>query len=479
MTSGNGQLIKEATIDALALDRFEGLISDESYAAFIESMGRGADAMRGRTMWHVNATLKGGGVAEMLGSLLPYVCGAGIKTRWVEVNGEDDFFAVTKRLHNYLHGSEGDGDDFGDAESEIYASSLAANESQLIPEIEAGDIVFVHDPQTAGLIPGLVDRGAQVVWHCHIGVDEPNEIVKQAWDFLIDYVAAAHRYIFTREQYLWDDLDPDGLRVIAPSIDAFAPKNQNLDPETVEAVLRTAGVTNGDADSSPSFTRSDGEPGEIVREVELVDGSKPVPNDARVVLQSARWDRLKDPTGVIEFFADGIADQEDDVHLVVAGPSVEGVSDDPEGAEVLEDCRALRETLSPDVRERVHLMCSPMADEDEAAVLVNALQRSGDVVVQKSLAEGFGLVISESMWKERPVVSSRVGGIQDQIEHDRSGILIDDAADGEGFAEAVRGLLGDRDRARKMGACARDRVIDRFLAPRQLTETMELVAELS
>jgi trehalose synthase len=479
MTSGNGQLIREADIDALPLDRFEGLISDELYAAFTDAMQSGAEALRGRTMWHVNATLRGGGVAEMLGSLLPYTCTAGITTRWVEVNGEDDFFAVTKRLHNYLHGSEGDGDGFGDAEQEIYRSSLATNESQLLPEIEASDVVFVHDPQTAGLIPGLVERGAKVVWHCHIGVDEPNEVVKRAWAFLTDYVAEADRYIFTREAYLWDDLDPDGLRVIAPSIDAFAPKNQNLDPEVVAAVLRSAGITSGTAQASPTFTRSDGETGEIEREIEMVDGSKPLPDDARVVLQSARWDRLKDPTGVIDFFAQGIADQEDDVHLIVAGPSVEGVSDDPEGSEVLEECRALRESLPPQVRERVHLMCSPMADEDEAAVLVNALQRRGDVVVQKSIAEGFGLVISESMWKERPVVSSRVGGIQDQIEHGRSGILIDDAADGDGFAEAVCKLLDDRERAREMGARARERVIDRFLAPRQLTETMELVAELS
>jgi trehalose synthase len=302
--------------------------------------------------------------------------------------------------------------------------------------------------------------------------------VKHAWDFLIDYVAAAHRYIFTREAYLWDDLDPDGLRVIAPSIDAFAPKNQNLDPETLESLLRAAGVTQGEPDSSPKFTRSDGEPGELTRQIEIIDGSKALPDEARVVLQSARWDRLKDPTGVIEFFADGVSDSADDIHLIVAGPSVEGVSDDPEGAEVLEECRALRESLTSGVRERVHLMCSPMADEDEAAVLVNALQRRGDVVVQKSLAEGFGLVIAESMWKERPVVSARVGGIQDQIEHGHSGILVDDASDGDGFAGAVLELLDDRERAREMGARARDRVIDRFLAPRQLTETMELIAEL-
>jgi trehalose synthase len=478
MSSGDGKGLREASIDSLPLDRFEGLISDEAYAAFVEAMQKGAEALQGRTMWHVNATLKGGGVAEMLGTLLPYVCGADIRARWVEVNGEDDFFAVTKRLHNYLHGSDGDGDGLGDAEREIYASSLEANERQLIPEVESGDIVFVHDPQTAGLIPGLVKQGAKVVWHCHIGVDEPNETVKEAWDFLIDYVAAADRYIFTRAPYLWDDLDPDGLRVVAPSIDAFAPKNQNIDRETVDAILRTTDVIEGDAKSSPEFTRSDGDTGTVSRKVKIVEGDHPIPADARIVLQSARWDRLKDPIGVIEFFADAVADHEPDVHLLVAGPSVEGVSDDPEGAEIVEECRKLRESLPSEIQQRVHLMCSPMEDEDEAAVIVNALQRRGDVVVQKSLAEGFGLVIAESMWKERPVVSARVGGIQDQIEHGKSGLLVDDPADGDAFAKAVLDLLDDRDRAREMGARARDRVVDRFLAPRQLTETMELVAEL-
>jgi trehalose synthase len=478
MSSGNGQGLREASIDPLPLERFEGLISDDAYAALVDAMRKGAKAMQGRTMWQVNATLKGGGVAEMLGSLLPYVSGADITARWVEVNGEDDFFAVTKRLHNCLHGSDGDGGDLGDDEREIYVSSLADNARQLMPEVQAGDIVFVHDPQTAGLIPGLVEKGAQVVWHCHIGVDEPNDTVREAWRFLIDYVAAAHRYIFSRSAYLWDDLDPDGLRAIAPSIDAFAPKNQNLDSQTVDAILRTTGVIDGDPESSPTYTRSDGETGTVSRSVSIEDDDGPLPHDVPLVLQSARWDRLKDPAGVIDFFADSIAESEPEVHLIVAGPSVEGVSDDPEGSEVFEECRDLRRSLPSETRKRVHLMCSPMEDEDEAAVIVNALQRRGDVVVQKSLAEGFGLVIAESMWKERPVVSARVGGIQDQIEHGKSGLLVDDPSDGDAFAKAVLELLDDRDRARQMGARARERVVDRFLAPRQLTETMELVAEL-
>jgi trehalose synthase len=476
-TDDRGDLM-EATIDPMPLDRFEKLLSADAYAEFKDAMSRGAEALGDRTMWHVNATLEGGGVAEMLGSLLPYICESGITARWAAINGDDDFFTVTKRLHNYLHGSEGDGGDLGEIEKKIYTSSLAGDESKLAPQIQPGDIVFVHDPQTAGLIPALAERGAAVIWHCHIGADEPNDKVRHAWDFLRDYVAAADRYIFSRTAYLWEGLDEDKLRVIPPSIDAFSPKNQPLDPQTVEAILRVSDVLPGDPESPPTFTRADGTTGTVSRKVSIIDDGNPPPDDARIVLQSARWDRLKDPSGVIEFFADHIAEAESDVHLIVAGPSTEGVSDDPEDKEVVEECRTLRKSLSPEIRERVHLMSSPMDDDDEAGVLVNALQRRGDVVVQKSLAEGFGLVIAEAMWKERPVVSARVGGIQDQIEHGKNGLLVDDPSDGLGFARAVTDLLDDPGRAKEMGARARDRVVDRFLAPRQLTQTMEMVDDL-
>jgi trehalose synthase len=163
---------------------------------------------------------------------------------------------------------------------------------------------------------------------------------------------------------------------------------------------------------------------------------------------------------------------------VLAGPSVEGVGDDPEGRDVLAECVERRRALPARLRERVHLVCSPMEDEEETEAVVNAMQRRADVVVQKSLAEGFGLVVAEAMWKRRAVVSARVGGIQDQIEHGRSGILVDDPGDGAGFARAVADLLARPDRAREIGDRAQARVLDRFLTPRQLTETLDLTVEL-
>jgi trehalose synthase len=407
-------MLDEADITPLAPDRFSQVLPAGAYRRFADALTRGARAMDGRTMWHVNTTLKGGGVAEMLGSMLPYAVGAGIGCRWVVVDGDDGFLAVTKRLHNALHGFAGDGGPLGISEAERYAATLARNASALLPHVRPGDVVFVHDPQTAGLIPVLCDVGAIVIWHCHIGADEQNDVVREAWDFLHDEVTPARRYILSRREYLWEGLDPARLRVIQPSIDAFTAKNQPLDDGGVEAILKATGLIEGEPAAAPTFTRRDGGTDIVKRPLMLTDGSGPVPEGAPLVVQSARWDRLKDPSGVIDLFAEHLASAYPDLRLVVAGPSVAGVADDPEGSEVLEECVQRRRSLPAPIRERVHLVCSPMEDEEEAEAVVNAMQRRADVVVQKSLAEGFGLVVAEAMWKKRAVVAGRVGGIQDQ-----------------------------------------------------------------
>jgi len=465
----------EVVIEPLPIDRFARVLSPEAYAEFDGALARGAQTLRDRTMWHLNATPKGGGVAEMLTSMLPYLRGAGIDCRWVVIDGDDDFLTITKRLHNRLHGFPGDGGDLGPDEAAHYAATQARNVAAFLPGVRAGDVVFVHDPQPAGMIPALVERGALVVWHCHIGTEEPNELARQAWEFLISGVSAADRYVLSRPDYLWDGLDPARLRVIRPSIDAFSPKNQQLDDATTDAMLKATGVLAGEATVPPVFTRRDGSTGTVRRGLTMVDGSGPVPDGVPVALQAARWDRLKDPTGVIDFFADHLAAAHPTVHLVLSGPSVDGVADDPEGREVLARCVRQRDALDDGVRQRVHLLCSPLDDEEEAEAVVNALQRRAEVVIQKSLAEGFGMVVAEAMWKRRPVVSTRVGGIQDQIEHGRIGILIDDPEDNAAFAAAVAGLLRDPRRAAELGERAHARVLDRFLTPRQLTETLDLV----
>jgi trehalose synthase len=341
--------------------------------------------------------------------------------------------------------------------------------------VHPGDAVILHDPQTAGLIRPLSERTSALVWRCHVGVDSPNDVVRSAWEFLLPDVRAAGATVFSRPGYVWEGLERHRVEMEPPVIDAFSPKNADLSEDATWAILAAAGlIAGGAAEGRPAFVRGDGSTGLVSRAAEIVGG--PLPVGAPWVTQVSRWDRLKDPVGVIEGFSAGAA-RIAEAHLVLAGPSAGSVDDDPEGAAALEDVMTVRGRLEPAVRDRVHLALLPMADAEENAAVVNALQRRSAVVVQKSLAEGFGLTVAEAMWKSRPVVASRVGGIQDQIEDGRSGVLVD-PVDLEGFGAAVSRLLFDRARAEALGQAARDRICERFLAPRALIQEAGLLADL-
>jgi len=203
----------------------------------------------------------------------------------------------------------------------------------------------------------------------------------------------------------------------------------------------------------------------------------PATSGDRLVVQVSRWDHLKDPVGVIRGFADHVAPYVD-AHLIVAGPAVEAVADDPEGRRVLDESVKAWEALAPEARRAVHLAILPMIDSEENAAMVNALQRQAQVVVQKSLAEGFGLTVAEAMWKGRPVVASRIGGIQDQIEDGRTGLLLSDPRDLREYGRSVRSLLEDPVRARKIGEAAREQVRNYFLGPRHLMQYAQLFQDL-
>jgi trehalose synthase len=241
--------------------------------------------------------------------------------------------------------------------------------------------------------------------------------------------------------------------------------------------MHAAGLRAGGEDcGKPSFVRLNGTSAAVRNRAELDEDAPLGPSDL-YVLQVSRWDRLKDPLGVIDGFADHVAPA-GDAHLVYAGPDVTAVGDDPEGAEVLCAARERRAQLADGVRERVHLALLPMDDLEENAAIVNALQRCAAVVVQKSLAEGFGLTVAEAMWKARPVVASRIGGIGDQIEHCRSGLLLDDPADLSAYGDAVRAVLEDHVLAASLGKAARERVRDRFLGTHSLLDYLELIEPL-
>ncbi|HEX7058485.1 MAG TPA: glycosyltransferase [Solirubrobacterales bacterium] len=461
-------------IPPLPLDRYKPLLGD-AYAPFEAIAVRARSTFSGRAIWHVNSTHRGGGVAEMLHSLLPYVRGAGVDTRWVVLRDGSDFFTVTKRLHNNLHGDPGDGGDLGKEEREIYESTLAQSARHLTRLIQPNDVVYLHDPQTAGLVPAVRSNGVNVVWRCHIGVDHPNDLARRAWDFLRPYVVQADAYVFSRPQYLWDGLDRERAWMVPPSVDPFSPKNQDIEATTVEAILGEIGLGPHVPTVAPTFVRADGSPGRVERRAEILQEG-PLPAGARLVAQVSRWDRLKDPMGLLDCFANHLADA--DAHLVLAGPAAAAISDDPEGAAVLEAVSAAWRRLPEEPRSSAHLVVLPMEDLEENGMMVNAIQRRADVLVQKSIAEGFGMTVAEGMWKARPMVGSRVGGIQDQIVDGESGVLVDDAGDLEGFAVAIRGLLDDPERAERLGKAARKRIKEGFLGIHRLSQYVELVASL-
>jgi trehalose synthase len=468
--------ISEVQVGTLHPERFREALEPEDWERFGGLIERARDAFAGRVVWNVNSTGAGGGVAELLRSLLAYARGAGVDARWVVIAGDPDFFHVTKRIHNNLHGAAGDGGDLGEAEREIYERALAGNAKELASRVGPRDVVVLHDPQTAGLVPSLHAAGVPVIWRCHVGLDRPNDLARRAWSFLLGYVEGADAYVFSREAFVWEGLDESKLVVIAPSIDAFSPKNQELPPESVRSILQAAGIVPDGCGAHPTFTRQDGSPGRVDRVAELTEEQSLASAD-RMVLQVSRWDRLKDPLGVIGGFAEHVAPASD-AHLVYAGPAVEAVADDPEGAEVLAEARKMWEELPAQTRARVHLACLPMDDGEENAAIVNALQRYASVVVQKSLAEGFGLTVAEAMWKGRPVVASRIGGIQDQIVDNVSGVLLDDPADLAAYGAAVRRLLDGPELAERMGSEAQRRVRQDFLGARSLMQYFELATRV-
>ena len=471
--------VSQVEIGSFDTQRFEEVLTPERFEELVDTTVRALELFEGRRVWNVNSTARGGGVAEMLQSLLAYARGTGVDARWLVITGDPDFFRVTKRIHNHLHGSAGDGGELGDEERAVYERVIERNASEMLELVQPEDVVLIHDPQPAGLIELLKEKVATVVWRCHVGLDFPNELARDAWRFLIPYVRPADSYVFSRQAYAWEGLAKEGIVIIPPSIDAFAPKNQDLAPENVDAIVAATGLVDGNGSSSAAkFRKWDQSPGHVRLKTELFDGGPPPPHDARLVVQVSRWDRLKDPVGVIEGFAAHVAPRFDDAHLVLAGPAVAAVSDDPEGKEVLDECRDQWAGLPEAVRGKVHLAALPMDDAEENAAIVNALQRRADVVVQKSLAEGFGLTVAEGMWKSRPVVASRIGGIQDQIVHGESGLLVDDPRDLEAYGASVNRLLEDSAAASEMGRNAHDRVRDEFLGARSLIQYVDLFEKL-
>ena len=426
---------------ALPLDRLRAALppSDRARLDGVEAVAPAL--LEGRRVWCVSSTARGGGVAELLRSFVGYAAGMGVDARWMVLAGDPAFFRFTKRLHDLLHGVANGGLPSA-ADRGAYARVTAANAHALARLVRPGDVVVLHDPQTAGLVEPLQGCGAVVVWRCHIGTEQHNAAVAHAWEFLLPLLAPADGFVFTGAWAVPAQLSGRTVHLIAPSIDPQAPKNRALAPAAGERLLRPAG---------------------------LAFAIHP-----RLVLHLGRWDRLKDPVGVIDMFERHVLPHAD-ARLVVAGPPVGYVADDPTAVAHYDAVRRRWAALPAPARARIQIACLPLR---ENALIVNALQRQATVVVKKSLAEGFGLGVTEALWKQRAVVAAAVGGVRDQIDDGRSGVLVPDPTDLEAFGASVVELLGEPLRRAALGAAGRERVGARYLHDRHMADWTTLLAEL-
>jgi trehalose synthase len=471
--------MQEVRIPARSPRDLAPIIGDERVDRLVlETAPQMAAVLEGHSIINVNSTAAGGGVAEMLQVLLPLTRGADIDARWLVIDGDADFFATTKRLHHRLHGEPGDDGKLGESETRHYEHIMRMNSDELAAVVADGDIVILHDPQTAGLAEPLANRGIRVVWRCHVGIDGRNDWTADAWDFLRPFLEPfVDAYVFTREPYAPEWVPKDRLHVIKPSLDPLAPKNIELSDEEAAAILSYVGIITGGNNLPVSFARADGSPGRVERFADIIRTGPPPPVDAPLVVQVSRWDPLKDMSGTMRGFVDQVLDGSS-AHLVLAGPVVTSVADDPEAAEVLEQSWAMWRTLHHHQRSRVQLVCLPMSDVEENAVIVNALQRHATVVTQKSLAEGFGLTVTEAMYKGTPVVASAVGGIVDQIVDEESGLLVPSPHDLEHFGQAVNRVLSDPELADKLATGGRQRAVEYFLPDTSLAEWQVILVGL-
>ena len=390
------------------LDDYSGVVG----AGEIDEMRALAKPLSGRTVQMVNSTAVGGGVAEMLNRLVPLAEELGLNIRWEVMTGGDDFFEVTKAFHNALQGEPYHPEP---AHFEIFRAYNEQNVKRIPLDAE---FVIIHDPQPAGLIQAREQKTGRWIWRCHIDLSHPNPSV---WSFLESYVSQYDGAIFSSPQFARQLPIPQHL--FYPAIDPLSEKNRELEPEFIMQVLTRYSI----------------------------DPLRPI------LTQISRFDRLKDPVGVVRAYR--IVRRYFDCQLVLAGGSA---TDDPEGAEVLKEVKRAAED-DPDIKV---LELPPWAPLE-----VNALQRASSVVIQKSLREGFGLTVSEALWKKKPVVASAVGGIPNQIIHKHTGLL---AHSVEGTAYQIRYLLSHPEIAARLGEQGYAHVKENFLITQNLKRYLTL-----
>ena len=389
----------------------------------IEELRALAERLSGKVIQNINSTFTGGGVAEILTRMVPLLNQLGVDARWTTIKGSEEFFSVTKKFHNALHGRK------ETILSEDFSLFLEVNKKNIEELKFQGDIIFIHDPQPAALITEKKELGGKWIWRCHIDVSNPDNKV---WEFLRNFVIEYDAAVFSSPNFTQQLPNlPDGSQVrqflISPSIDPLSDKNKELSSEAIDSVLSKYGLY----------------------------------KDKPIIAQISRFDYLKDPIGVIQAFE--MVRKSIDCQVVLAGGTA---TDDPESEKVLEEVRE-RASGSPDI----HILLIP----PESDIEINALQRAATVILQKSIKEGFGLTVTEALWKGKPVVASAVGGIQLQVKNKFTGLLCHSI---EGAAYAIKRLLSNPEYADWLGKNAREHVRQNFLITRHLKDYLLLFISL-
>jgi trehalose synthase len=445
------RLIEPRPVSPDTVGEFLRLLGPDRAARMVEAAALLRERLDGGTLWHVNSTDAGGGVAEMLHVLVPLYRALGVPVRWAVVEGDERFFDITKRLGSLVYGSEAESDLLSPAEVDVYLAHLAGQAAELRVVVGPADTVLLHDHQTAGLAPVL--PAAAVHWRCHVGVDEPTSGSVAGWAVIAALLDRTDGVVFSIERHVPAELDGHPVAIVPPVLWPFSPKNRPIADEELPGLLDRCGL---DGDDLPGHVVADG----------------PWDPQAPLVVQVSRWDRLKDMHGVLTGFARSVPE----ARLALIGPDPDGIPDDVEQAHWFTVCHAAWQSLPGVVRARIRLVCLPMDDLDDNAVLVNAAQRAATVVTQKSLAEGFGLTVTEAMWKSRAVVASAVGGIATQIRHRRTGLLLDDPYNLQGFAALVGAVTGGAVDGAALGAGAHATVRDHYLPDSDVLAMQRLLA---
>lgn len=385
----------------------------------IDQLVQIAEPLKGLKLVHVNSTRLGGGVAEILDKMVPLTQALGIDTRWEVIEGSPEFFQCTKNFHNAIQGNRVF---IPQSLLDIYESINEKNAIQLCPILNEADIVIIHDPQPLPLIRHCKRKG-KWIWRCHIDASNP---FRSVWNYLVPFIKDYDATVFSLAEFAHSL--PHPMFIIPPSIDPLSEKNIELDEKEINAIHELFGL----------------------------DKSRPI------ILQVSRFDRFKDPLGVIEAYQ-LVKKFNPAVQLVLAGS---GATDDPEGAIVLEEINRAAQGDSD-----IHVLLLPA----DAHRTINALQRAADIVMQKSIREGFGLTVTEALWKRKPVIGGNTGGIRLQVIDNQTGFLVNTP---EGAAYHIRYLLQNERQIQEMGLKGKEYVREKFLNTRHLREYLTLVHAL-